>query len=56
MFLNDTADKLVFKFLNKINYGYLELTTHNGKVLKFGIQMKNCMQVFQSKNQILIII
>ena len=36
MFLNNAADKLVFKFLNKINYGYLELTTHNGKVLKFG--------------------
>ena len=36
MFLNNTADKLVFKFLNKINYGYLELTTHDGKVLKFG--------------------
>ena len=33
MFLNNTADKLVFKFLNKINYGYLELTTHDGKVL-----------------------
>ena len=36
MFLNNTADKLVFKFLNKINHGYLELTTHDGKVLKFG--------------------
>ena len=36
MILNNTADKLVFKFLNKINYGYLELTTHDGKVLKFG--------------------
>ena len=28
MFLNNAADKLVFKFLDKINYGYLELTTH----------------------------
>ena len=36
MFLNNAADKLVFKFLNKINYGYLELTTHDRKVLKFG--------------------
>ncbi len=36
MFLNNAADKLVFKFLNKINHGYLELTTHDGKVLKFG--------------------
>ena len=33
MFLNNAADKLVFKFLNKINYGYLELTTYDGKVL-----------------------
>ena len=31
MFLNNTADKLVFKFLNKINNGYLELTTYDGK-------------------------
>jgi len=36
MFLNNAADKLVLKFLNKINHGYLELTTHDGKVLKFG--------------------
>ena len=36
MFLNNAADKLVFKFLNKINHGYLELTTYDGKVLKFG--------------------
>ena len=36
MFLNKTSDKLVFKFLNNINYGYLELTTIDGKILKFG--------------------
>ena len=36
MFLNNTADKLVFKFLNKISHGYLELTTYDEKVLKFG--------------------
>ncbi len=36
MILNKVADKLVFNFLNKINYGYLELTTIDGKVLKFG--------------------
>ena len=36
MFLNHAADKLVFNFLNKISYGYLELTTFDGKVLKFG--------------------
>ncbi len=36
MFLNKVADKLVFKFLNKINYGYLELVTFDGQHLKFG--------------------
>ena len=36
MFLDKTADKIVFKFLNNINYGYLELTTVDGKILKFG--------------------
>ena len=41
MFLNKAADKLVFKFLNKINYGYLELTTFDGKVLRFGNSNEN---------------
>ena len=41
MFLDKTADKIVFKFLNKINYGYLELTTFDGKVLKFGNSDEN---------------
>ena len=36
MFLNNAADRLVFKFLNKINHGYLELTSFDGKILKFG--------------------
>ena len=36
MFLDKTADKLVFKFLKHINYGFLELTTVDGKILKFG--------------------
>ena len=36
MFLNNAADKLVFKFLSKIKYGYLELTSFDGKILKFG--------------------
>ena len=36
MFLDKTADKIVYKFLNNINYGYLELTTFDGKILKFG--------------------
>ncbi len=36
MLLNNVADKLVYKFLRKINYGYLELTTYDGEALKFG--------------------
>ena len=36
MFLNKIADKLVLKFLNRINYGYLELKTCEGKLIKFG--------------------
>ena len=36
MFLDKTADKIVFKFLNNINYGYLELTTVDGKICQNG--------------------
>ena len=36
MLLNSAADKLVFKFLNKIKNGYLEITTYEGEILKFG--------------------
>ncbi len=36
MLLNNVADKLVFKFLSKINYGYLEFTTFDGETLRFG--------------------
>ena len=36
MILNNIADKLVYKFLSKINYGYLELTTLDGEIFKFG--------------------
>tara|TARA_B100000029_G_scaffold34303_1_gene32380 strand:+ start:406 stop:1584 length:1179 start_codon:yes stop_codon:yes gene_type:complete len=36
MFLHKVADKLVFKFLDKINYGYLEIKTFDGFFLKFG--------------------
>ena len=36
MILNNIADKLVYKFLSKINYGYLELTTFDREALKFG--------------------
>ena len=36
MLINKTADKLVFAFLSKIKNGFLEITTHDGKILKFG--------------------
>ncbi|MDB3887953.1 cyclopropane-fatty-acyl-phospholipid synthase family protein [Candidatus Pelagibacter sp.] len=36
MFIYKTADRLVFKILNKINYGYLEVTSFDGNILKFG--------------------
>ena len=41
MFFNHAADKLVFNFLKKISHGYLELTTFDGKVLKFGNPNEN---------------
>ncbi len=36
MFLNKLSDKLVFNFLSKIDYGYLEIKSFNGELLKFG--------------------
>ena len=30
------SDKTVFSALNNIKYGYLEITNHNGELLKFG--------------------
>ena len=36
MFLNKTEDKLVFNFLRTIKNGYLEITTYEGELLKFG--------------------
>ncbi len=36
MFLNKISDKLVFNFLGKIDYGYLEIKTFDGEILKFG--------------------
>jgi cyclopropane-fatty-acyl-phospholipid synthase len=36
MFIYKAADKLVFNILNKINYGYLEITTFDGSILKYG--------------------
>ena len=36
MLLNKISDKLVFNFLSKIDYGYLEVKTFDGEILKFG--------------------
>ena len=36
MFIYKIADKLVFNFLSKIDYGYLEINTFDGHLLKFG--------------------
>ena len=36
MFIYKASDKLVFNILNKINYGYLEVTSFDGGILKFG--------------------
>ena len=38
MFLNKLSDRLVFNFLSKIDYGYLEIKTFDGELLKFGNQ------------------
>ena len=36
MIIYSASDKLVFNILNRINYGYLEITSFNGLTLKFG--------------------
>ena len=36
MFIYRASDKLVFNILKSINYGYLEITSIDGDVLKFG--------------------
>jgi cyclopropane-fatty-acyl-phospholipid synthase len=36
MILYNLADKIVFNILKKINYGFLEISTFSGEVLKFG--------------------
>ena len=41
MILYKVADKLVFNFLNKINYGFLEIKTIYGQVLSFGSPKDN---------------
>ena len=51
MLINKTADKLVFAFLSKIKNGYLEITTHDGKVLKFGDPDQSLKANIKTKNK-----
>ncbi|MDA9653295.1 cyclopropane-fatty-acyl-phospholipid synthase family protein [Candidatus Pelagibacter sp.] len=36
MILYNLSDKIVFSILKRINYGFLEISTYSGEVLKFG--------------------
>ena len=36
MFIYKASDKLVFNILSRINFGYLEITSFDGNILKFG--------------------
>ena len=54
MLLNSAADKLVFKFLNKIKNGYLEITTYEGEILKFGNPDQSLKANIKIKNTITI--
>ena len=36
MFINKAADKLVFNILDRIKHGYLEITSFDGNIYKFG--------------------
>ena len=41
MFLNNAADKLVFKFLKNLSHGYLEITTPDGSTVTDKAQIKD---------------
>ena len=41
MIIHSASDKLVFNILKRINYGYLEITSFDGHVLKFGNPVDN---------------
>ena len=36
MFVYKASDKIVFNILKSISYGYLEITSFDGDILKFG--------------------
>ena len=49
MSLYNFSDKIVFKILKDIKYGYLELTKFNGELLKFGDPQSNLKSVLKIK-------
>ena len=49
MSLYNFSDKLVFKILKDIEYGYLEITKHNGELLKFGNPQSSLKAILKIK-------
>ena len=49
MSLYNFSDKLVFKILKDIEYGYLEITKHNGELLKFGNPQSSLKAILEIK-------
>ena len=49
MSLYNFSDKLVFKILKDIEYGYLEITKHNGELLKFGNPQSHLKAILKIK-------
>ena len=49
MNLYNFSDKIVFKILKDIEYGYLEITKHNGELLKFGYSQSPLKAILKIK-------
>ena len=50
MSLLKISDKIVFSTLKNINFGYLEIVDHNGKLFKFGNPNDNLKANLKIKN------
>ena len=50
MALNKFSDKIVFSILSKINVGYLEITSYQGKVFRFGNPQDDLKAQLKIKN------
>ena len=50
MILRTIADKIVFSILNKVVYGYIEITTFSGQILKFGNPDQKLKATLKIKN------